>query len=82
MDPKPNILVNDDVAHAFSSPETVNRLLNDLPEVFDTSLYSNITFESAQSDINENDNQDLNEKLKYLQIECERAQRITTHFEK
>jgi hypothetical protein len=82
MDPKPNILVNDDVAHPFSSPETVNRLLNDLPEVFDTSLYSNITFESAQSDINENDNQDLNEKLKYLQIECERAQRITTHFEK
>jgi hypothetical protein len=77
MDPEPNSLVNDDVAHPFSSPETVNRLLNDFPGVLDTSLY-----QSAQSDIDENDNQDLNEKFKYLQMECERAQRITTHFEK
>jgi hypothetical protein len=85
MDPEPNSLVNDDVAHPFSSPETVNRLLNDFPGVLDTSLY-----QSAQSDIDENENQenvlpnlfDLNEKLKYLQMECERAQRITTHFEK
>ena len=28
------------------------------------------------------ENFDLNKKLKYFEIECERIQRITTHFEK
>ena len=135
--PQPDILVTDDVAHPFSSPihaETVNRPLNDLPGVFNSSLYSNTIFENSQSielddnikiinsnndietKIIQNDNdiqehhfdndlnqekilfieelhsfdinqldliiQNLNEKFKYLQIECERTQRITTHFEK
>jgi hypothetical protein len=141
--PEPSILINDDVAHPFSSPihaETINQPLTDLPEVFDSSFYSNLTFESTQSmesDIDmtkilsnnniktkiiENDNEieehsfdndinlidqqnsliekiltniksfdinqfhfiieNLNKKFKYLEKESERAQRITTNFQK
>ncbi|CAF3693237.1 unnamed protein product [Adineta steineri] len=112
--PEPNILVNDNAAHPFSSPlhaETMNRPLNDMPGIFDSSLYSDITFKNVQSDTNINnietnkqiennkpiqeynfdseenlfltniETSDLNERLHYLEIECERAQRITTHFE-
>jgi hypothetical protein len=148
--PEPDIIVNDDVAHPFSSPahaETVNRPLNDLPGAFDSSWYPNITVDNSQSiesdvdmtknifneniktELIENDKEvqvhafdndkkqekslidqqnffveellqlvsntkkfdiheldlvikNLNEKFKYLEIECERTQRITTHFEK
>ncbi|CAF4047359.1 unnamed protein product, partial [Adineta steineri] len=55
--PEPNILVNDNAAHPFSSPlhaETMNRPLNDMPGIFDSSLYSDITFKNVQSDTNIN----------------------------
>ncbi len=60
--PEPFVLVNDDVAHPFSSPidtQTVNQPLIDLPGVNDSSFYSNISFKNAQSmesDILDNNN--------------------------
>jgi hypothetical protein len=39
--PEPNIIVNDDVAHPFSSPiqaQTINRPLNELSEEFNSDL--------------------------------------------
>ena len=61
--PEPNIIVNDDVAHPFSSPiqaQTINRPLNELSEEFN----SDLTFESddmtkilSNTKIINNDNQ-------------------------
>ncbi|CAF1157747.1 unnamed protein product [Adineta ricciae] len=50
--PEPNIVVNDELAHPFDSPnhaQTINRPLNDLPEIEDSRFYSDIPIDNSIS---------------------------------
>jgi len=98
--PEPILIVNDDVAHPFSSPievQTIDQSLNDHPdESEEIKLIENDKQIQEYSSENETNHEDeeflidknsfdiekLNKKFHYLQIECERTQRITTHLEK
>lgn len=89
--PQPVLIVNDELAHPFSSSQTINSDLL-LPEEFPIEETKQIvkhnqiqeySFEQEKIPIDqENSFEKLNKKFQSLQIECERTQRITTHFEK
>ncbi|CAF2836561.1 unnamed protein product [Rotaria sp. Silwood2] len=73
-------MINHEVQeHTFHSDINQEKILIDQQNVFIEELITNI----KSFDINEFDLiiQNLNKKFKYLEIECERAQQITTHFQ-
>ncbi|CAF5153348.1 unnamed protein product, partial [Rotaria sp. Silwood1] len=66
--------------HRFHSDINQENIFIDEQNVFIEELITNI----KSFDINDNYDlilNNLNKKLKYLEIECERAQQITTHFQ-